>query len=210
VQVAAIGGLDTGLDRIVGDRQQADRHPERGGDLGGDLRQRRPLPEPRGAVQVGGQVAVAQREPRLVPEAGQLLRDGGALVVASPLLLGVHHAGQPVGDRVEIRADAKAHPLQVVTDVHDRGDAIGREDGLQPPQEAGSTDAAGEHGGTHACLLDRFVAVPGAYEPDLASAASTRAGRGCSPSVPVPARSVLAQRALNARAYPDLHAPRTG
>ena len=51
-------------DAVVGHRQQAQAEAPGGGDLGRDLGQRGALAQPAGAVQVGGQVAVAEAEPR--------------------------------------------------------------------------------------------------------------------------------------------------
>ena len=61
--LALAGHGDPGLDRVVGHRQQAQPEPPGGGDLGRDLGEGGPLGEPLRAVQVGGQVAVAQAEP---------------------------------------------------------------------------------------------------------------------------------------------------
>jgi hypothetical protein len=124
VQVAAVHGGDAGLDPVVGRRQQPDPHPK-AAVTSAVTSLRWPRPEPGGAVQVGGEVAVAEGEPRLVPEPLQLAGDGVGLLGPPPLLLGVDHPAEPVGDRVEVRADPQAEVVEVVADVDDRGDLGG-------------------------------------------------------------------------------------
>jgi hypothetical protein len=154
VQVAAVGGVDARLDGVVGGGQQPLLDAEAAGDLLGDDRQGDALAQPRGAVQVDGEVAVAEREPRLVAEAGELLRDREALVGAAPLLGRVDDLAEPVGDRVEVRADPQAVQLEVVADVDDRDDVLGRGDGGEPAQEARGAHATGQYR-VHARLRGR-------------------------------------------------------
>jgi len=54
---------DPSGDTLVGHRQQRDLHAECPGDLGGDLRQCRPLAEACGSVEVGGEILIAEVEP---------------------------------------------------------------------------------------------------------------------------------------------------
>ena len=55
--------LQPGSQRVVGHRDDADAHPARAGQLAGDLAQRGAFAEPLSAVEVGGQVPVAEVEP---------------------------------------------------------------------------------------------------------------------------------------------------
>ncbi len=63
--------------------------------------------EAAGAEEVSRQVAVAQPEPVLAAQPGQLVHDGPALAGHAPSGLAVVHPGQRVGHGVEVRADAR-------------------------------------------------------------------------------------------------------
>ena len=62
--VAAVGEGDDGGDRVVAHRNQSLPHAPRRADLGGHFRQRGAFGESGGAVEVGGQITVAEVEPR--------------------------------------------------------------------------------------------------------------------------------------------------
>ena len=125
---------------VAGSRRELE--PPTGRDLGGDLRERRALAPAGRAVEVGAEVAVAEVEPRGAAEPSERLHRLPRLAGQAPAPLGVDLAGERVGDRVEIGADRQAVQLDVVADVDDGGDLVGRADLHEAGQEAGCADAA--------------------------------------------------------------------
>ena len=144
MQVAAVRRVDAGLEAVVGDGQQSQRQPVAPGHVGGHGRERHPLTQQCRAVQVQREVPVAEGEPRLVAETDQFVTDGEALVSPAPLLLRMDEPGQPVGDGVEVGADAQTVQLEVVTDVHDDGDVLRSDDRGEAAEEARGTDTTSE------------------------------------------------------------------
>ena len=143
---------DVGLDRGVGHRQQRDAElgqPPAGREAGDDLAQRHTAGEELGAVDVGRDVLVAEREPLGGgAEGGELGGDGVTLVGPTPPLTLVHAATEGVEDRVEVGADPQAEERDVVTGVADDGqlDGLGGLNGVGGP--GGGGDAAGGARGT--------------------------------------------------------------
>ena len=86
-----------------------------------------PAAEAARAEEMRGQVAVTQAEPVVAAQAPQLVHDRPALAGHAPTGLTVVHAGQGVGDRVEVGADGEAVQLHVVADIDDRRDGVGRD-----------------------------------------------------------------------------------
>jgi len=115
-----------------------------------------------GAEEVGGQVAIAQTEPALAPEAGQFLHHGPALSHDAPAGLPIVHAGQRVGDRVQVRTDMEAVENRVVTHVDDRRDGGRGDDADEAGKHTGGSDAAAE-GDEHGASIEG--ATPGAGRP---------------------------------------------
>ena len=94
------------------------------------------------------------RSPRLnqsgpTPIGGEFLQDRECLVGAAPALLLADPAAERVHHGVQVRGDMHAEQVDVVTRVADDGDLGVRGLGLQPAQEAGGPDSAGEHGDAH-------------------------------------------------------------
>ena len=106
-QRARLGQRDPGAQRVVGHGQQPHRDAAPAGQLGRHRAQRRAGAQPARPEQVRGQVAVAQPEPVLAAQPGQLVHDGPALAGHAPSGLAVVHAGQGVGDGVEVGADVR-------------------------------------------------------------------------------------------------------
>ena len=141
----ALGGVEDRRERVVGRRQEGRAHPEAPGDLGGDDGLGRALGEPVGAVQVGREVPVAEREPVRAAQVGQgVARDPG---LAGPAPAGgrVDQAGQRVGHGVEVRADDQPAVREVVADV-DHRDEVGLVDHrAQREEQSGGAHPAAEH-----------------------------------------------------------------
>ena len=91
-------------------------HPEPRRDLGGHLAEPGALGQAQGAVQVGGQVAVAEAEPGVPAVGREALQAAEGVVAVAPAALG-HHPGEDVGADVEVRAHAQAVEVGVVAGV---------------------------------------------------------------------------------------------
>ena len=117
---------------FVGHRQQPHVDAPRPADLVGHRRRRRALGQPRRAVQVGGQVAVAEAEPRRSRRPNRRVarwrtaRGASiachALAGQAPAPLGVDGAGQRVRDGVEVGGDRQPVEHGVVAGVDDGRD----------------------------------------------------------------------------------------
>ena len=106
------------------------------------------------AVEVGGEVAVTEVEPRrggrrarrahrLV--AGDGLHGVPGLAGQAPAPVSVDGARQRVRDRVEVGGDRQPMEHGVITGVDDGGDPLRRHDELQTAQEARRTDSSADH-----------------------------------------------------------------
>ena len=114
---------DVGLDPVVGDRQQRDAGLPAVAQRGGDVGERVAGAQHAGADEVGGDVAVAEAEPRRVGAVGgQLVAHRPGLARPAPAALGVDAAAEGVHAGVEVGADAQAVQPDVVADVDHGGD----------------------------------------------------------------------------------------
>jgi hypothetical protein len=154
LDLALTGHGQHGVERVVRDGEEAHRHAVRGGDLPGDLRQRAALGEAVGAVEVGGDVLIAEPEPRAAgsrpgrSDGGEALQRGHhppGLPGQAPAPLRIDGTGEGVGDGVEVGADGQAVERRVVADVDNSGERARVDDLLQPGEEAGRADPAREH-----------------------------------------------------------------
>ena len=107
------------------------------------------LAEEAGAMQMRGEVAIAQAEPAGLAEARHLLEGVEGLAAQPPALPLVDEAGERVADGVEIGGDVQAPELGVVAGIADDGERGGREQRRQPPQELGRARPTGEGGDPH-------------------------------------------------------------
>ena len=106
------------------------------------------------ADEVGGDVLVAEAEPRRLHAVGrQLVLDGEGLALATPAALLADAVAEGVHDGVEVGAHAQAVHPDVVAGVADDGDLGVGPVGLQAAQEAGAADAAGEDRDAHPVIL---------------------------------------------------------
>ncbi len=80
-----------------------------------------------GAVEMGGEVLVAEAEPRLAAEAVEAVHDAPGLPGEAPAALVVVQPGQGVGHGVEVGADVQAVELGVVTGVDHGRHVCGRD-----------------------------------------------------------------------------------
>jgi hypothetical protein len=121
--------VQPGGQRIFGDRQDGRFDSESTRELGRHLDQAPPAFQRRGSNDVRRQIEVAEAEPRVVrAQRAQGLGGLKRLAGPAPPALAIHHACQPVHDRVEVRRDVQAVKDDVVPGVrHDRHLA-GRDD----------------------------------------------------------------------------------
>ena len=161
-QIGLLGQGQHGADGVVGDREQADVDLAAGRDGGRDLGERVAGPQAFGAEEMGGQVPITEPEPALAAEAGQLLHDRPGLSDHAPAGLPIVHAGQRVGDGVEVGADVEAVENRVVTHVDDGRDGARGNDTDQAGQHAGGSDTAAE-GDKHGASIEG--ATRGARSP---------------------------------------------
>ena len=138
---------DMGLRALVGHREEADAWAPAIAECLGDGREGEAGVEHLRAHQVGGDVAVAQTEPRgLEAVGGQLLLDGEGLRLTAPAALLGDAVAQGVHHRVEVRAHAQAVDPDVVAGIADDGHLGVRGCGQQPAKEASAADPPCEHG----------------------------------------------------------------
>ncbi len=151
--------LQPGAERIVGDRHQVDAHPERAGQLRGDLAQGGALAQPLGPVAVGGQVLVAEVEPGDPAEPFERLHDPPRLAGQAPPGLGVDGVGQGVHHRVQVGRDVQPVQDGVVAGVDDGGDLVRRHRLHHAPQQPGRPHASGQGGDHRDRVTGRRVGV---------------------------------------------------
>jgi hypothetical protein len=145
-----VGDHDVRLDPLVAHGQHRDPGPPAVGQRGRDLRERIAGVEHPGPDQVGGEVAVAEAEPRRIGAVGgQFLLDRPGLGGAAPAALLVDAAAQGVDDRVEIRADAQAVQRDVVAGVDHRRDLPVGCRGASPAQKSSPSHPSREDDDLH-------------------------------------------------------------
>ena len=143
-QRTGLGQGDPGAQPVVGHRQQPHRHAAPVAQRRGHRAQGLAGPQPARPVQMRRQVAVAEPEPVLTPESGQLVHDRPALTRHAPSGVPVVHAGERVGDGVEVGADVQAVQDHVVRHVDDPRDVGGRHDAHEPREHPSGPDAAAQ------------------------------------------------------------------
>ena len=108
-----------------------------------DVGQRRAGREPHGAVYVGGEIAVAQLEPRRSAQARHRLHEGPGLVAPAPAGLRVDEAGRAYRAWCRHRARCEPQVLEVVAGVDDDGEPLAQQ-ARKPQRQLGAADAARE------------------------------------------------------------------
>src|SRR6266511_2689637 len=91
---------------------------------------------------MGGEVTVAEPEPRGRAVPVERVHGRERLARESPTRVRVLGAGERVRDRVEVGADEEPVEPVVVARVHDNRDVLGRDDLDEPPEEPSGPDAA--------------------------------------------------------------------
>src|SRR5262249_31073966 len=96
------------------------------------------------ALDVGGEIAVAELKPGLAAERRERRHEGPGFLAPAPALLGVAHPRERVHERVEVGRDRKPEMLEIVAGVGDDDQLLRRQDPAQAERELGATDPTGE------------------------------------------------------------------
>ena len=100
--------------------------------------------EPPRALDMGGEIAVAELEPGLAAERRERRHEGPGLVAPAPAALRIVETGERVHQRVDVGRDRQAEMLEVVAGVGDHDEFAGRQHAAQAERELGAADAARE------------------------------------------------------------------
>ena len=110
----------------------------------GYLGQAAPLTQQLAAIDVGGEVEVADQEPVGRAVALQQVERAGGVARDAPAKGRVRHARQRVEHRIEIGADPEPEMLEIVGGIADHRQRMGRQFQVDPLRELGPPNATGE------------------------------------------------------------------
>ena len=100
--------------------------------------------EPARALDMGGEIAVAEPEPGFAAERLERGHEGPGLVAPPPAPLRIVESGERVHDGVEIGRNRQAQMLEVVAGIGHHHEIGARHDPAQPERKLGAADAAGQ------------------------------------------------------------------
>jgi len=120
----AVARLDDSGNGVVGHGQDARFHAEGVTDGIGDLRESFAMGKHFGAVNVGGEIAVAEIEPSLAAIGAEPLEEMKRFAAHSPAFGGINHPGKRVGDDIEVGRNFQAVHDDVVAGVDDDREAV--------------------------------------------------------------------------------------
>jgi hypothetical protein len=143
-EVAAVVGGDARAHPIVGHGQQLRVDAPRAHDLCGHGRERRARVQALRAKEMGGEIFVAEAEPRGHVVTRQRVERVERLAFESPALRDVRRAGEGVGDRVEVGGDVQSVKRVVVGGVDDCHDVGGRHDAHEPREKTSGAHTPGQ------------------------------------------------------------------
>ena len=152
----ADGRIHAGFDARVAHGQNARFHAEFFRDDGGGVGERLALGQQARTQQVHGEVAVAGVEPCGLAELSHGLQAEEGVAFHAPSALAAQHAGEHIGDGVDVGGNVEAPPEQVIAGVDDQGDFFGGHDLAEAVDELGAASAAAEdadHRLHHAALF---------------------------------------------------------
>ena len=98
---------------------------------------------PSRTLDMGGEIAVAQRKPSLAAERRERSHERPCLVAPAPAALRVVEAGQRVHDGVEIGRDGEPKMLEIIAGIDDHHE-IAAEEAAEPESELGAADPAAQ------------------------------------------------------------------
>src|SRR5215475_11615082 len=91
---------------------------------------------------MNGQVTIAGVEPDGLPQLSHVLQAEEGVALDAPSALTAQHAGESIGNRVEVGRNVESPPEQVITGVDDDCELFGRDHLAQAVDELGSAGPA--------------------------------------------------------------------
>src|SRR2546428_800281 len=143
------GGPDPRGPGLVAHRENARRHAQATAQLGRHRRERSTLAERARPVEMRGEVAVAQVEPRLGAEVAHRLEAAERLAREAPAAGRVEPTRERVHHGVEVGGNVETPDLGVITGVADHGERTPRDRGREAAQELRRARATGDRGQAH-------------------------------------------------------------
>src|SRR2546426_2040579 len=144
-----VGGPDPRAHGLVAHRENASRHAQATAQLGRHRRERSTLAERARPVEMRGEVAVAQVEPRLGAEVAHRLEAAERLAREAPAAGRVEPTRERVHHGVEVGGNVETPDLGVITGVADHGERTPRDRGREAAQELRRARATGDRGQAH-------------------------------------------------------------
>src|SRR5262249_34089788 len=124
---------------------------------------------PTRALDVGGEVTIAERKPAFPAERFERGHEGPSLIAPAPPALRVVEACQRVHDGVEIGRYGEPEMLEVVAGIDHGHEVCARHDAAEPQSELGAANAAAQRDDSPAC---------GAHRNKSSSAGRSRVAAG--------------------------------
>ena len=93
---------------------------------------------------MGGKIAVAEPEPGLAAEGTERIHERPCFAGDAPAGLRIGDARERVNDRVDVWTDMQTEMFEIVADIDDDSQILGRQDTGKSLRELRAADAAGE------------------------------------------------------------------
>jgi hypothetical protein len=141
---AAVARFDDGGNGLIGHWKDAGFDAERVANVVGGLRESFAVREHVRAMNMRGEVAIAEIEPSFVAIHSEALEEIESFAAEAPSRCGIHNASESVRDDVEIGRDFEAVHADVIARVDDDGEFVGIHGFVKAEEKLGGPDAAGE------------------------------------------------------------------
>ncbi len=155
-----LAGFDDRRNGLVGHGQDAGFYAEGVTDGIGDLRESFAMGKHFGAVNVGGEIAIAEIEPSFAAIGAEPLEEMKSFTAHAPAFGGIDDSGERVRNDVEVGRNFQTVHDDVVAGVDDDGEAVWIHGMVEPEQKFRCPDTAGESSdrnffcGTHGDVKD--------------------------------------------------------
>ena len=120
-----VAGFDDGGNGLIGHRQDTGFDAESVTDRIGSLGESFALGEQIGAVNVGGEIAIAEIEPGFTAVDAESFEEMKGFAAYAPAGRGIHDPGERVGDDIEVGRNFQAVEDDVVAGVDDDSEGVG-------------------------------------------------------------------------------------